>query len=132
MTSPPLQHRWSAFSLRSALAVLAAIVWVGPDMWLAFQRQAMLTRLRQAGGRAESYAELGPAELPLPPPPEFSRIRKWLGDEPIALVWLPLDVSIPEADAARLKALFPEASTPHPVDTTPRTPAGNLGPGGAF
>lgn len=132
MTNPPPSRRRFAFSLRAILLALTftcVLVCLAPDAWLTYRRHSLLNWIRASGGRFESFAELDLSPPDFPPPPTLSRVRRWLGDEPIAVIWLPMDIS--PAAAREVRAIFPEAASGQEADQLPRTPAG-LGPGGMF
>lgn len=112
------RRRWLTFSLRAALGVLTVFcVWLGWQVNLVHQRNAMRAAVEQSGGIVDifirpefpdeslaimSYERSGPVEEP-----EIPQWRRWLGDEAISQLILPAGSSEPEL--ARARALFPEA-----------------------
>jgi hypothetical protein len=126
MSNAPPRRRWLAFSLRTMFVVLTVsglLLCIAPDIWVAHGRVAMRSWIKENGGYVETYSEFAKTYLEfdrqphkemdddfgekVPEPPELSRIRKWMGDEPIVVIELQSGTLQAELDQVRL--LFPEA-----------------------
>jgi hypothetical protein len=99
------------FSLRTLLigVTLACVaLWIGPDLWLVQQRQAMRQWITSRGGHVTLLSEFRyPRERF--PDIRISDLRQWLGDEAVVEITLPSRAT-PES-LARTLALFAEAET---------------------
>ena len=128
------KRRWPRFSLRTMfVGVTVFCWWMGYELNFIHQRRAMRESIVQRGGAVEVFSRPEPLEIfpgilhssyqrVLGPEeePEIPRWRRWLGDESINQVMMPVGSS--KAEVARAKWLFPESA----VDVFERTSGGGM------
>src|SRR5436190_19364866 len=87
----PSRRRWFRFSLRTLFVLMSlacVAVWVGPDLWLVYQRRAMRKWITDRGGTVTLLSwYMYPGELY--PAIRIPQIREWMGDEAVAEISLP-------------------------------------------
>lgn len=113
MTQLSSQKRWFRYSLRSLFALVTIFaLWLGWEVKFIHERQAIRAWLREGNGWEVTWEDYKntpspPGRAAGDPTMQIPIWRKWLGDEPIAL--LGFEPSATPADRARVKQLFPEA-----------------------
>jgi len=127
---PP--RRWFVFSLRTMFVVLTIFAcWLGWELRIVRQRQAMLRWVEEHGGHIDTYD--APVHWVDMTDPEiqamrrtFPAARRLFGDQPIALVLFEEGGQADDEDIDRIVAIFPEAFAgivpPSPAATPPDTP----------
>ncbi|HEY1601352.1 MAG TPA: hypothetical protein VGG64_17250 [Pirellulales bacterium] len=110
--SPTTRRRWFQFGL-STLFVLVTVlaVWLGWELHIVRERQAIRQRIAESGGRVypseQSESKLLLTSLGMVTECRIPVWREWLGDEPVGFVRLKTSASYAELKKARLA--FPEA-----------------------
>ena len=115
--SPAPKHtrrRWYQFGIGTMLLVVTVFaVWLGWELKFIRKRQAMIRQLRAGGSTAESTEELRRSPdgtyRPKAAAATIPFWRRWLGDEPVALIWLTTESE--GRFIAMVGAMFPEADT---------------------
>ena len=105
------RRRWFRFSLRTlfvAVTICSLLIRFAPDISVGQRRQFLRKQIEKNGGVVIPFSNWqNYFQQKVTPPTELSWIRKWMGDETIAEIWLPLGTPQPEID--RVRATFPEA-----------------------
>jgi hypothetical protein len=101
------RHRWFSFKLRTIFILVTLFsVWLGRETWVVRERLATRKWLDEIGGRAHltTKPQMYASVLVLEPVNTLPFWRRWLGDESLEFVSLPL-----HGDTERISRLFPEA-----------------------
>jgi len=127
----PMRTPKLRFSLRTFLILIALVAcWLGYQLRIISQRNAMLAQINAQGGEFITYANAQPMQVAYyeafdlfdHPDPNFaqilneakdnkeqiSRVREWFGDPPISTITL-LQPSTPDISKSKVTELFPEA-----------------------
>jgi hypothetical protein len=103
---PKRKRRWLQFSLRTLMIAVALLaVPLGYVGW-----QAKIVRERNAYLRNHGWKEGDWSRL--------SALRRWLGDFPAEIVWIPTTANVSERKL--VVSLFPEARVETPIETIKR------------
>ncbi len=104
------ERRWFRFSLRTMFVLVTLLgVWLGWQMKIVRDRQAVWKSIKTRGGRVSTQASIIlplPAQ-PEPSIPELSHIRQLLGDKNVVEISLSDDHS--DDEMSKVQAAFPEA-----------------------
>jgi len=113
----PTRRRWFQFGTGTMLLVVSLVaIWLAWQVGIVRERQAVIDFIRERGGAVvaakdwqppSAYAPIGTVTPAVRPQATIPFWRRWMGDEPMANVFLPVGTA--QADVERATAAFPEA-----------------------
>ncbi|HEY1599862.1 MAG TPA: hypothetical protein VGG64_09690 [Pirellulales bacterium] len=116
---PSIRRRWYQFGLGTMFVLVTLFaVWLGWQINVVRERQAVRVFIEEQGGIARSLQDwrpmryppgyVGPRQGAIPPKISLPFWRHWMGDEPVAEILWP--AGSPESKMEYAAAVFPEAA----------------------